>query len=461
MSTGDLAARAEPLRLKASDPSVVPAALPAFFDSRYVLPPHREKLLQRENAHPRDLRIAFFEDPHVYTVDGVPVDQSGSGLAHRFVDGFDGRKAIGMMRCSSREAWPRLKFVADPLLYEAEDAAPSVSRGVLLYDEKKALTRAVIPPGGERGQTFENTLKLLRSMSVRGAFAAADERLYSFESEMGDDAILKMWSDAGEEARNRGTEAHLQLELWLNSEACRIDDPEVGLGLDFLATRMVPLGARAYRTEWEIFGEEEDVAGSVDVVLRLAEEGQVVIVDWKRSEKLDKKLLGFDRMKPPLDHLEQCSGCEYALQLSVYQYLIEKYYGLQVRGRILVDVHPACPIVTSVPYLAEEVEYIMACQRAKVDARSTLEADANNAHLLCARTSRLLLDAVRTAQGELVCRKVALIEGESFEDEAEVTTEAKNLLERATLAVAFEGAKIGWRDRMPKAGIPAVLDPQN
>ncbi|WP_289460260.1 hypothetical protein, partial [Klebsiella pneumoniae] len=102
---------------------------------------------------------------------------------------------------------------------------------------------------------------------------------------------------------NLGTESHYQCELWLNSEPCRADEPEVQHALAFLRDQLAPLGARAFRTEWEILSEAEALAGSIDCVAELPD-GRLVLVDWKRAAKLQGSLFGFGskRMRPPFAH---------------------------------------------------------------------------------------------------------------------------------------------------------------
>jgi len=45
------------------------------------------------------------------------------------------------------------------------------------------------------------------------------------------DEIKTAWNSP--EARNRGTDAHYMMELWMNSDPCRLTHPEVKVGLDF------------------------------------------------------------------------------------------------------------------------------------------------------------------------------------------------------------------------------------
>ena len=228
-------------------------------------------------------------------------------------------------------------------------------------------------------------LMMLRDAATK-PIKEAEEEWCTLDRAMTDLEICQKWEANGEEARNRGTEAHLQMELWFNSEPTRLDDPEVGVGLQFVRDCLEPIEAKAYRTEWVIFGDEENVAGCIDLAVELPS-GDLYLIDWKRSEKLKKKMKGYSRMAAPFTHLDDCSGCAYAVQLSSYQYIIEKYYGKRVAGRALASIHPTAPFTTTVPYLANEVEYLMARRRAEHGTRLRLSAMPLSDGLRCAKTN--------------------------------------------------------------------------
>ena len=168
----------------------------------------------------------------------------------------------------------------------------------------------------------------------------------SFTRAMTTNEIEASWEDLRQDASSRGTEAHYQMELYLNRDGARISDPEVRVGMRFLATEMVPLGAKAWRTELEFGtaavahlypdGLHEDLAGSIDAVFSLPDSGGggFVVVDWKRSPKLRSATRGIGRnptkMEFPLDHLDACDVAKYALQLSIYAYALRRY-GLDAR----------------------------------------------------------------------------------------------------------------------------------
>jgi len=110
------------------------------------------------------------------------------------------------------------------------------------------------------------------------------------------------------------------------------------------------------------------LAGSIDFVAEDTN-GNLVLFDWKRTKGLpDKYDNSYKRMLPPLQHIRDCSGWHYRLQLSCYRYLLEKYYDRTVSGMFVVCTHPEhadCAFVDTVPVLQHETELLMQDQRCR------------------------------------------------------------------------------------------------
>ena len=65
--------------------------------------------------------------------------------------------------------------------------------------------------------------------------------------------------------------------------------------LDYdLLEKFTSFGAKAHRTEIEIYAEPENIAGSVDLSV-MSQTGEIMLIDWKRSEKLPKKMKGYSK----------------------------------------------------------------------------------------------------------------------------------------------------------------------
>ena len=65
-------------------------------------------MLAKLNCHPRDKRIIFDEKPHIYYVDGAPMDISVTGWVHKHFPHFDADKVISKMMKSKK--WPQSQY---------------------------------------------------------------------------------------------------------------------------------------------------------------------------------------------------------------------------------------------------------------------------------------------------------------------------------------------------------------
>ena len=65
-------------------------------------------MLAKLNPHPRDTRIIFDEKPHVYYVDGAPMDISVTGWVHKHFPHFDADKVISKMMKSKK--WSQSQY---------------------------------------------------------------------------------------------------------------------------------------------------------------------------------------------------------------------------------------------------------------------------------------------------------------------------------------------------------------
>jgi len=120
--------------------------------------------------------------------------------------------------------------------------------------------------------------------------------------------ISGIWEQTRNEAANKGTWMHYEFERWLNREHVQVHDhsQEMKLFIKYIETLE---DLTAYRTEWKIFGEDEDLAGSVDFLAEAAD-GSLVMIDWKRAKQLEDSFFTCYRrtLSAPLDHIQDCKG---------------------------------------------------------------------------------------------------------------------------------------------------------
>ena len=269
------------------------------------------ELAQKNPLGEREQRIKFYEDEHIYFVDGVRVPRSVTGLVHSYCTGaFRPAEAVASMKASGRWEERRLDF------------------------------------------------------------------LHADGTEMNSDEIAQRWERQGRVASARGTLLHFHAECWCNGRA--IEEPH---SLEFtmvlrIAAVLREWGFVPWRTELCVFHMGLKVAGQLDALF-INDARQLLLIDWKRCKNVT-----FDccwrTLKPPLEHLGDCNGWVYSLQLNMYRWILEAAYGLMVGERMyLAVVHTdlSKPRLVKIPHLEEEVEAVIADQLEKGLAVSRGESD--------------------------------------------------------------------------------------
>jgi hypothetical protein len=271
--------------------------------------PEPWQLLSYYNAHPRDKHIAFDAPTHKYYVNGsCEGNISCTGFVHEFFGHFDAKAIIAKMRKGAN--WPTSKY------YGKTDAE-----------------------------------------------------------------IMAEWSNNGKVASEAGTAMHLAIEQFLHGSPEQIlpqtfDSVEWKYFMKFWADCGHDL--EPFRSEWEVFtdsltplqGERKiKLCGSIDMVFRRKSDGKYVIYDWKRSKEI-KSENTYESGLAPLHHLPDCNYWHYTMQLNVYKWILETYYGLEVADLYLVIIHPDNPSYRRMRLniMTEEVEDMMECRRRAVAA---------------------------------------------------------------------------------------------
>lgn len=164
------------------------------------------------------------------------------------------------------------------------------------------------------------------------------------------------WEANAQQARDLGTAMHDKIEKYymgITSES----DETFSLFLNFASQHTL----HPYRTEWRIYDEEYGVAGTLDFLEY--QNGIFTIYDWKRSEKLIKNGC-VEKESPfrkkalcPISHISDTTYFHYALQVSIYRYILEKNYGINVSQNRLAVFHPKNGRyhLIDLPYLKDEV----------------------------------------------------------------------------------------------------------
>jgi hypothetical protein len=187
---------------------------------------------------------------------------------------------------------------------------------------------------------------------------------------------LDIWDRIGRLASEVGTFLHEQTENYFQrgffEDECvlRFGDKEERVSvrhekqqfLNFIRDYQI----EPYRQEWPIFDSELNIAGTIDLICR-NDDGTFTIYDWKRSAKvvngIGNPIIEGYRGKKSHNGLElpDTPYFHYCVQQNLYRYMLQRYYGVQVRDMNLVVLHPDYPdyFVVPVPAMDDVVNRIV------------------------------------------------------------------------------------------------------
>jgi ATP-dependent exoDNAse (exonuclease V) beta subunit len=91
-----------------------------------------------------------------------------------------------------------------------------------------------------------------------------------------------------------------------------------------------------------VFDEELGVAGLIDLLVCDKKTGNAYIFDWKTSKKIDRQ--GYNGKTGTTNAtrtLQDCRYSKYALQTTLYRYILEKRFHIPIRASYIIHLTPA------------------------------------------------------------------------------------------------------------------------
>ena len=218
----------------------------------------------------------------------------------------------------------------------------------------------------ETNHTYTVDGKSLQSVTniVENCFPKFDAELHAKNTAakmcITPEEVIAMWEQKGKESRELGTAMHQKIEKYYQGEKPYEDDAFKLFKVFAEKVKLEP-----YRTEWAVYDTDYNIAGTIDFVDY--QDGKYTIYDWKRSDKIIANGMPVKVSKYqekglyPFEHLENCAYYHYALQLSLYKFILEKNYDIRVSDLRLGIFHPSYdkPYVLKMPYLENEVKTLM------------------------------------------------------------------------------------------------------
>lgn len=162
--------------------------------------------------------------------------------------------------------------------------------------------------------------------------------------------LLAIWKQS---ALN-GTEIHKQIEDFINSKI-NMTDTKAQDAVKWL--EKITYGSNhSLFTEKIIYSKELRIAGSIDLLIKLNDTNEYTIIDWKTNKKIESKSF---RNKVGIHEItskiEDCSFNKYAMQLSLYRYILEEFYGYKINQQILAHLTKDGVKAYVTPYYKKEM----------------------------------------------------------------------------------------------------------
>jgi len=141
---------------------------------------------------------------------------------------------------------------------------------------------------------------------------------------MSKEEIKQAWEDNRDDAAIKGTNMHLQFEMWANDEPIEYVQ-ELPQFLKWIQDEQI----KPWRTEMTIYSPKYRIVGNVDLIAQ-DKNGDFIIVDYKRAEPKEADF--GKKCKGPMSKYSHTDATKHALQLEIYKKILEELYGIKIKG---------------------------------------------------------------------------------------------------------------------------------
>ena len=157
---------------------------------------------------------------------------------------------------------------------------------------------------------------------------------------------------------NYGTAVHKEIEDYIKLKKTPEIDRAIA-GVDWL-NKYLQKSDHELFTEVIVYSEELKIAGTVDLLVFDKISNKYKILDWKTSKaiKTDSYKMKTGN-RPETADLLDCKFNHYALQLSLYRYLLEKNYNLELDDQLIVHLDNNSVHGYIAPYLEDHIVSIL------------------------------------------------------------------------------------------------------
>lgn len=150
--------------------------------------------------------------------------------------------------------------------------------------------------------------------------------------------IIKKWDDIRELACYIGENFHLfaeQVSLNKIYDKFEVSEKLMKMCIDFYKN-FYAKGNTIIKTEILVYDIDTMLSGQSDFLFYNKNSDEFFVGDYKTNKKLDTHSEWENKMLTPVEHLDDCELEHYALQLSLYKYIIEKVTGIIFSDKLFI-----------------------------------------------------------------------------------------------------------------------------
>ena len=164
------------------------------------------------------------------------------------------------------------------------------------------------------------------------------------------ESLIAEWDAAGQ----HGTDVHEEIENWIKN-GVEPGKTKAAAGVSWLKNYQKKSDIQVL-SEVIIYSTELKMAGTVDVLALDKTTGNYEIIDWKTSKRIDTSSYGNKTGTSSVTQdVPDCNFYHYALQLSLYRYLLEEYYGVRINNQLIAHLKDDGAKGYVAPYMRDHI----------------------------------------------------------------------------------------------------------
>jgi len=144
----------------------------------------------------------------------------------------------------------------------------------------------------------------------------------------------------------------------LDKKCCTdIEKAKASAGMDWLSDNILVKSNLKMFPEVMVYSKELKIAGMMDLLVKNTETNNYTILDWKTNNRIYKNSFGKAvGTSAATSEIDDCNFMHYTLQLSLYRYILETYYGLNISSQALIHLNTEKATVMECDYLENTIK---------------------------------------------------------------------------------------------------------